>query len=131
MLKRRKTTVQEFSKRIAELVGEKGDNISNSDLQMFYRMIFNKAGAVLTTKLSDTYVWNDDDDNKVKIQWIEKILSELEELSSCSIKEVTPAEVEAIVAECTNIPIGKIQAREKRQALGNREQTSGKGQRTG
>lgn len=111
-------TIKNFQKELQNLLEEKGDNISNSDLQMFYRMIFNKAGAVLTTKLSDTYVWNDDDDNKVKIQWIEKILSELEELSSCSIKEVTPAEVEAIVAECTNIPIGKIQAREKDRLLG-------------
>ena len=67
-------TIKNFQKELQNLLEEKGDNISNSDLQMFYRMIFNKAGAVLTTKLSDTYVWNDDDDNKDQNQWIEKIL---------------------------------------------------------
>ena len=81
-------------------------------------MIFNKIGSVITSKLSDTYTWNDEDKYEVKIHWINKILKELENLSLRTIGTVTAAEIEAIVAECTNIPIGKIQAREKDRLLG-------------
>ena len=38
-------------------------------------------------------------------------------LSDQSIEEIRSSEIEAIVAECTNIPIGKIQAREKDRLL--------------
>lgn len=94
------------------------ETIQNSDLQLLYRMIFNKIGSVITSKLSDTYTWNDEDKYEVKVQWINKILTELENLSLRTIGTVTAAEIEAIVAECTNIPIGKIQAREKDRLLG-------------
>lgn len=115
--KNSKNTIKNFEDSLKSLI-ERHENIDESELKLLYRTIFNKASVVLTTKLSDTYIWNNDDSNEVKIQRIDKILSELHTLSSYPIEKITGAEIEAIVAENTNIPIGKIQAREKDRLLG-------------
>lgn len=116
--KNARNTVENIRSEFECLQNDTGEQIQNSDLQLLYRMVFNKVGSVITSKLSNTYTWNDEDKYEIKVQWINKILTELESLSSHSIETVTAAEIEAIVAECTNIPIGKIQAREKDRLLG-------------
>lgn len=116
--KNARNTIENIRTEFERLQENSEETIQNSDLQLLYRMIFNKIGSVITSKLSDTYTWNDEDKYKVKIHWINKILTELENLSLRTIGTVTAAEIEAIVAECTNIPIGKIQAREKDRLLG-------------
>lgn len=116
--KNARNTIENIRAEFERLQENREETIQNSDLQLLYRMIFNKIGSVITSKLSDTYTWNDEDKYEVKIHWINKILTELENLSLRTIGTVTAAEIEAIVAECTNIPIGKIQAREKDRLLG-------------
>ena len=116
--KNARNTIENIRAEFERLQENTEETIQNSDLQLLYRMIFNKIGSVITSKLSDTYTWNDEDKYEVKIHWINKILTELENLSLRTIGTVTAAEIEAIVAECTNIPIGKIQAREKDRLLG-------------
>lgn len=116
--KNARNTIENIRAEFERLQENTEETIQNSDLQLLYRMIFNKIGSVITSKLSDTYTWNDEDKYGVKIHWINKILTELENLSLRTIGTVTAAEIEAIVAECTNIPIGKIQAREKDRLLG-------------
>lgn len=116
--KNARNTIENIRSEFECLQEDAEDAILSSDLQLLYRMIFNKVGSVITSKLSDTYTWNDEDKYEVKIQWIDRILTELENLSLHTIETVTAAEIEAIVAECTNIPIGKIQAREKDRLLG-------------
>lgn len=116
--KNARNTVENIRAEFERLHEDAEGTIPNFDLQLLYRMIFNKVGSVITSKLSDTYTWNDEDKYEVKIQWIDRILTELENLSQHTISVVTAAEIEAIVAECTNIPIGKIQAREKDRLLG-------------
>lgn len=116
--KNARNTIENIRAEFELLQENTEETIQNSDLQLLYRMIFNKIGSVITSKLSDTYTWNDEDKYEVKVQWINKILTELENLSLRTIGTVTAAEIEAIVAECTNIPIGKIQAREKDRLLG-------------
>ena len=116
--KHARNTIEYIREEFERLQENREETIQNSDLQLLYRMIFNKVGSVITSKLSDTYTWNDEDKHEVKVQWIDKILTELENLSLRTIGTVTAAEIEAIVAECTNIPIGKIQAREKDRLLG-------------
>lgn len=116
--KNARNTIENIRAEFEPLQENTEETIQNSDLQLLYRMIFNKIGSVITSKLSDTYTWNDEDKYEVKVQWINKILTELENLSLRTIGTVTAAEIEAIVAECTNIPIGKIQAREKDRLLG-------------
>ncbi len=116
--KNARNTIENIRAEFERLQENREETIQNSDLQLLYRMIFNKIGSVITSKLSDTYTWNDEDKYELKIHWINKILTELENLSLRTIGTVTAAEIEAIVAECTNIPIGKIQAREKDRLLG-------------
>ncbi len=116
--KNARNTIENIRAEFERLQENTEETIQNSDLQLLYRMIFNKIGSVITSKLSVTYTWNDEDKYEVKIHWINKILKELENLSLRTIGTVTAAEIEAIVAECTNIPIGKIQAREKDRLLG-------------
>lgn len=93
------------------------ENVSEASLYLLYRTIFNKIGVVLTTKLSDNYVWDKDDDMATKAAHVSRIIKELKTLSEQPIDVIHSSEIEAIVAESTNIPIGKIQAREKDRLL--------------
>lgn len=93
------------------------EKISDGPLYLLYRSVFSKISVVLTTKLSDNYVWDKEDDITIKAGRLSGIIKELKMLSDQSIEEIRSSEIEAIVAECTNIPIGKIQAREKDRLL--------------
>ena len=93
------------------------EKISEGPLYLLYRSVFSKISVVLTTKLSDNYVWDKEDDITIKAGRLSGIIKELKMLSDQSIEEIRSSEIEAIVAECTNIPIGKIQAREKDRLL--------------
>lgn len=93
------------------------EKISEGPLYLLYRSVFSKISVVLTTKLSDNYVWDKEDDIAIKAGRLLGIIKELKALSDQSIEEIRSSEIEAIVAECTNIPIGKIQAREKDRLL--------------
>lgn len=93
------------------------EKISEGPLYFLYRSVFSKISVVLTTKLSDNYVWDKEDDIAIKAGRLSGIIKELKALSDQSIEEIRSSEIEAIVAECTNIPIGKIQAREKDRLL--------------
>lgn len=93
------------------------EKISEGPLYLLYRSVFSKISVVLTTKLSDNYVWDKEDDIAIKAGHLSGIIKELKALSDQSIEEIRSSEIEAIVAECTNIPIGKIQAREKDRLL--------------
>ena len=93
------------------------EKISEGPLYLLYRSVFSKISVVLTTKLSDNYVWDKEDDITIKAGHLSGIIKELKMLSDQSIEEIRSSEIEAIVAECTNIPIGKIQAREKDRLL--------------
>ena len=93
------------------------EKISEGPLYLLYRSVFSKISVVLTTKLSDNYVWDKEHDITIKAGRLSGIIKELKMLSDQSIEEIRSSEIEAIVAECTNIPIGKIQAREKDRLL--------------
>ncbi len=122
---------------IAQLVDEYNkycnkpiEDIVDRDLYLFYHTIFSKVSVVLTSKIRDNFTLSDDDTKEDKLKKIRKILDELQEISQEGIKTVTPMEVEAIVANDTGIPIGKIQAQEKDRLLGieNRLRERVKGQ---
>lgn len=93
------------------------EGISEAPLYLLYRSIFNQISVVLTTKLSDNYVWDKEDDIVTKAAHVSNIIKELKTLSGQPIEVIRSSEIEAIVAESTNIPIGKIQAREKDRLL--------------
>lgn len=100
-----------------EEINSLDEKISEGPLYLLYRSVFSKISVVLTTKLSDNYVWDKEDDIAIKAGRLSGIIKELKALSDQSIEEIRSSEIEAIVAECTNIPIGKIQAREKDRLL--------------
>ena len=106
------------------------ESMLETSLYLLYRSVFSKVSVVLTTKLSDNYVWDKEDDVATKTGHVSNIIKELKTLSERPIEEIRPSETEAIVSECTNIPIGKIQAREKDRLLNieNRLQERVKGQ---
>ncbi len=93
------------------------EDLSEASLYLLYRSIFSKISVVLTTKLSDNYVWYKEDDTATKTGHLLTIINELKTIAAQPIEEIRSSEIEAIVAECTNIPIGKIQAREKDRLL--------------
>ena len=51
----------------------------------------------MTTKLSDNYVWDKEDDIAIKAGRLSGIIKELKALSDQSIEEIRSSEIEAIV----------------------------------
>ena len=109
-------SVDELEAELEKTKAYDGD-ISEASLYLLYRSVFRKISVVLTTKLSDNYVWDKEDDTATKIGHLFTIINELKTLAAQPIEEIRSSEIEAIVAECTDIPIGKIQAREKDRLL--------------
>ncbi len=91
---------------------------SISDLQLMLRIIFKKTSVILTSKLPNDYNALKTESKEKALSRIKMILSELLTVSQEKIKTVSTAELEAVVAENTGIPIGKIQAEEKERLLG-------------
>lgn len=89
-----------------------------SDLQLILRIIFKKMSVILTSKLPNDYNTLAIDSKEEALLRIKIILSELLKLSKAKTKTISTSELEAVVAENTGIPIGKIQAEEKERLLG-------------
>ncbi|CAA0164178.1 ATP-dependent Clp protease ATP-binding subunit [Tenacibaculum maritimum] len=89
-----------------------------SDLHLLFRSVFKKVSVVVTSKLTKNYVFLEEDTKEVKIEKTRELLKELVIVATEKITVITPVEIEAIVADLTGIPIGKIQAEEKERLLG-------------
>ncbi|MFL0093980.1 AAA family ATPase [Tenacibaculum maritimum] len=89
-----------------------------SDLHLLFRSVFKKVSVVVTSKLTKNYVFLEEDTKEVKIEKTRELLEELAIVATEKITVITPVEIEAIVADLTGIPIGKIQAEEKERLLG-------------
>ncbi|MCD9561969.1 AAA family ATPase [Tenacibaculum maritimum] len=88
------------------------------DLHLLFRSAFKKVSVVVTSKLTKNYVFLEEDTKEVKIEKTRELLKELAIVATEKITVITPVEIEAIVADLTGIPIGKIQAEEKERLLG-------------
>lgn len=88
------------------------------EIHLLHKSIVSKISVILTSKLSSGTDIAVDEDSSVKIQRLDEILQGLEAMAENGIEEITPLEIDAIVAEATGIPIGKIQAEEKDRLLG-------------
>ncbi|CAA0156382.1 AAA family ATPase [Tenacibaculum maritimum] len=88
------------------------------DLHLLFRSVFKKVSVVVTSKLTKNYVFLEEDTKEVKIEKTRELLKELAIVATEKITVITPVEIEAIVADLTGIPIGKIQAEEKERLLG-------------
>jgi hypothetical protein len=87
------------------------------DLHLFSNSLKSKISVVLTSKLPDgiSFSGNTLEEELAKIS---ETLQNLSILAKNGIPCVSPSEVEAVVAEMTGIPLGKIQAQEKDRLLG-------------
>lgn len=92
-----------------------------SELTLLLQTILKKTGVVLTSKLTDNNAPAETDSAKQLSEKIEQTLSVLQMFASSPISIVGVPEIEAVVAENTGIPIGKIQAEEKERLLGIEE----------
>lgn len=101
-----------------------------SDINILFRSIFKKVSVVVSSKIKNNYVFLETDTREDRLHKINNLLTELEAVSTEDITEITPVEIESIVADLTSIPIGKIQAEEKDRLLGieNKLQERVKGQ---
>lgn len=87
-------------------------------LTLLRKAIYSKVSILLLARLSEHEELSKDDSEEEQIIKLQKLLAELEGLAIHGITNLSPLEVEALVASRTNIPIGKIQAGEKERLLG-------------
>ncbi len=69
------------------------EKISEGPLYLLYRSVFSKISVVLTTKLSDNYVWDKEDDITIKAGRLSGIIKELKMLSDQSIEEIRSSDL--------------------------------------
>lgn len=110
------TEVERYQEELAELITE--GHPSHEELSLLETAIYSKISVLLLSRLSSQDRLNKEDSIEEQIAFLQKTLSELHLLAQKGIVEISPLEVEAIVANLTNIPIGKIQSGEKERLLG-------------
>lgn len=108
--------VEKLKEQLQQIIEAETFNLSN--LNLLFRSVFKKVSVVLTSKLIENYTFLEEDSKEVKIEKTQALLNGLTTVSSKKIEEITAVEIEAIVADLTGIPIGKIQAEEKERLLG-------------
>ncbi len=96
---------------------EKEETQDISELKLLFNLILRKISVVLTSKLTENYSIKDDDTTEQLLSVLKTMISELIQLGSNPITELTTNEIESVVAEITGIPIGKIQSEEKERLL--------------
>ncbi len=87
------------------------------ELSLLQNAIHAKMSVLLLARLSSQEKFSNDDDIELQISHLQGILSELNNLGQKGITELSPLDIEAVVANATNIPIGKIQSGEKERLL--------------
>ncbi|MFL0100208.1 AAA family ATPase [Tenacibaculum maritimum] len=108
--------VEKLREQFQQIIEE--EVFSWPDLHLLFRSVFKKVSVVVTSKLTKNYVFLEEDTKEVKIEKTRELLKELAIVATEKITVITPVEIEAIVADLTGIPIGKIQAEEKERLLG-------------
>ncbi len=105
-------------KKIREELIRIEQSYKKEDIQLLFSTIFKKISVVLTSKLRENYTLLETDTPEIQIDKMNRMFSELANLSAGKISTISATEIEAVVAESTGIPIGKIQAQEKERLLG-------------
>lgn len=90
-------------------------------LSWLHYKAFNKISCLLTSQIEDDVDFSKLTDNKSREEYLQKVISQLSKLSSVQRDYVSPADLFAVVASITGIPLGKVQSKE-RDKLINGEQ---------
>lgn len=107
--------IKDFEEQLKEL--KKSEEKDISEVKLLSKTIFKKISVILISKVSGKFELEEEDSIEKAIEKTEHLLNELKEIAASPMKEIQPTEVEAIIADITGIPIGKIQADEKDKLL--------------
>ena len=100
-----------------ESLKQEDPNRQQQDLRLFSNSLRSKISVVLISKLPNGISFSEGTLEE-ELAKTSETLRNLSVLAENGIPRVSPSEVEAVVAEMTGIPLGKIQAQEKDRLLG-------------
>ncbi len=98
---------------IKAAAGEKGEEKTAFDLQWLHHEIFNRLSFLLTSQLDDEMDFAGLKSNDKKMEHLESVLKELQELAKNKREQIETADLSLIIARQTGIPIGKLQTKER------------------
>lgn len=91
------------------------------ELNWIHYELFNKISCLMTSQLDDDTDFSKIDSVKARFNYLNEIISKLEALTTEKRTSVEPADLLAVVAKQTGIPLGKVQSKE-REKLVNAEE---------
>lgn len=87
------------------------------ELNWIHYELFNKISCLLTSQLDDDTDFSKIDNIKARFYYLDEIIGKLEKLTSEKRVAVEPADLLAVVAKQTGIPLGKVQSKEREKLV--------------
>ena len=100
--------------RLSELTQEE---LSLDELRWFERELHHQISPILISQLPDTLTETEPDTPEALSQHLQAIIEQLQAFTQQKKGSVNPADIAAMVAHKTGIPLGKIQTREREKLL--------------
>ena len=105
----------ELQERLTALVQD--ENASLDDLRWFERELHNKISPILISQLPDALTEAEPDTTEALTNHLQAIIEQLQAFTQQKKGSVDPADIAAMVAHKTGIPLGKIQTQEREKLL--------------
>ena len=105
----------ELEERLTTLAQE--ENVSLDDLRWFERELHNKISPILISQLPDTLTEAEPDTVEDLSNHLQEIIKQLQAFTQQKKGSVESADIAAMVAHKTGIPLGKIQTQEREKLL--------------
>ncbi len=105
----------ELQERLTALAQDK--NVSLDDLRWFERELHDKISPILISQLPDALTEAEPDTTEELTSHLQAVISQLQQLTQQKKGSVDPADIAAMVAHKTGIPLGKIQTQEREKLL--------------
>ncbi|MBP5327278.1 MAG: ATP-dependent Clp protease ATP-binding subunit [Bacteroidales bacterium] len=107
----------------SELEEKQGNNPEEiqEDLNWLHYKIFNKLSCLLTAQIDDDTDFLKLEDTEKKISYLNDVLTRLEKIAATKVDEVRSADLFAVVAKLTGIPLGKVQSKEREKLVSGEE----------
>lgn len=105
----------ELQERLTAL--QEADDTSLDDLRWFERELHDQISPILTSQLPDSLTEAEPDTAEALISHLQETIKQLQQLTQQKKGSVNPADIAAMVAHKTGIPLGKIQTQEREKLL--------------
>lgn len=86
-------------------------------INWFNYKVFNEVSCLLTSQIEDDIEFDKIDGEEAKITYMEDVVSKLKSLAQNKVDEVRSADLFAVVAKQTGIPLGKVQSKEREKLI--------------